>query len=396
MAVNNKILYDTLDIKGDVNVNMPEKVYNQIKYLTDKISAVEWSGVMFYSVEGDINDRSTFKINLEEIFLMDKGNGASTEFLFDESVIQYIMEKEERLDWKIGLIHSHNSMGVFFSGTDMDELKENAPKHNYYFSLIVNNKLEFKAKVALYGKIENHSSCFDYKCKNSKGEDFLLKLISDKKDTIFIFDCIINTPKEVLNVEEYFSKRVSEIINKKIPVVHISKEPYINWGDNDRKGKWNYRTEQFDDDSVDDQLTLKFDNALKDDKTEKFLHFLLRKGIPLSKKSKAFPKSEKNVNDSLVLTIDEIWYECSYQFQYEKIFNKALKNFDQSFMEFNNVKTYKLSDLEKALADVQKFVEDLMIQNKGYKFKFLEYFLECAETVETKIKNYSLIDSYNK
>ena len=46
-----------------------------------------------------------------------------------------------RSQWKVGHIHSHNVMRVFFSGTDMDELHDNAPSHNFYVSLIVNNLL---------------------------------------------------------------------------------------------------------------------------------------------------------------------------------------------------------------------------------------------------------------
>lgn len=38
------------------------------------------------------------------------------------------------------LIHSHHNMTCFFSGTDMSELHDNAPNHNYYLSLIVNYK----------------------------------------------------------------------------------------------------------------------------------------------------------------------------------------------------------------------------------------------------------------
>lgn len=54
------------------------------------------------------------------------------------------MEGNEHLEeCRIGHIHSHNTMGVFFSGTDWGELEDNAPNHNYYLSLIVNNFMDF-------------------------------------------------------------------------------------------------------------------------------------------------------------------------------------------------------------------------------------------------------------
>ena len=64
-------------------------------------------------------------ITIEDILPMDKGTAASTEFTYDERYVQFLMNKEERLDYKSGLIHSHNNMAVFYSGTDQEELKTN-------------------------------------------------------------------------------------------------------------------------------------------------------------------------------------------------------------------------------------------------------------------------------
>lgn len=229
-----KLLKQT-ELEGKIKVNMSSKVYNQIKYLTWRINNVEWSGVMFYTIKGDIENKETFEINLEEVFLMDKGNYGSTEFSMDSSIVSFIMEKEERFNWKIGLIHSHNSMDVFFSVTDINELIENAPKHNFYFSLIVNNAMNFKAKIALYGKLENHSDVLKYKCKNSEGKDFTLSIKENGEDTVFTYDCDV-VYENNLKVEDYFERRTEEIINKPIVNYHnydkyYKNDDYYGWQD---------------------------------------------------------------------------------------------------------------------------------------------------------------------
>jgi proteasome lid subunit RPN8/RPN11 len=99
---------------------------------------------------------------------MNKGSKAFTEYDFsDKALIDYRMDNLESHDWKIGHIHSHNTMRVFFSGTDMSELIDNSEFHNYYVSLIVNNFMETTAKVAFRG--EPISST--YLCKNEDGSD---------------------------------------------------------------------------------------------------------------------------------------------------------------------------------------------------------------------------------
>lgn len=81
---------------------------------------------------------------------MDIGTGAYTEYETNKDLMVYMMKKGYDLgvDTYMGHIHSHNSMAVYFSGTDEDELCENVPHHNAYLSLIVNNRSETVAKVA--------------------------------------------------------------------------------------------------------------------------------------------------------------------------------------------------------------------------------------------------------
>ncbi len=143
---------------------------------------------------------------------MDKGTGGYTEFNWDEAVVDFMIDNPEAMDWKKGHIHSHNTMGVFFSGTDMSELNDNAPNHNIYLSLIVNNYMAMKAKIAMIGTGTFQS----FTCKDEEGHDWDLRLVEPKTKTImFSYDCEIIGNVDEVTAPEDFSKRVDQIIEKK-------------------------------------------------------------------------------------------------------------------------------------------------------------------------------------
>ena len=85
---------------------------NQIKWLCKHIAKVEWSGVLFYSVVGSIKDPENMQITIEDILPMNKGTQAYTEYSFDERVLNHMMDTPGADDWKMGHIHSHNTMNV--------------------------------------------------------------------------------------------------------------------------------------------------------------------------------------------------------------------------------------------------------------------------------------------
>lgn len=193
---------------------MPERVLNQIKYLCRNIAKVEWSGVLFYSVEGSIKDPHTMVLTLQDILPMNKGTSTYTEYSFDERVIDYMMDNETmEKGWKMGHIHSHNTMAVFFSGTDWSELNDNAPNHNFYLSLIVNNFMDFCAKVCFIAESDS-SKQFDFTARDENGKKYIYKSeeyeVKEKK--LIVYDCAIMSPKNDIVVDESFASKVSGII----------------------------------------------------------------------------------------------------------------------------------------------------------------------------------------
>jgi hypothetical protein len=197
---------------------MPIEVLHQIQYLCKNIPKVEWSGALFYTTEGSIEKPGTFKITLKTILPLDMGSAAYTEYHLDDRFIDFIEEDfEERCTWKLGHIHSHNVMSVFFSGTDMAELNDNAPAHNFYLSLIVNNYMDFIAKVAFVGEAKKDIKQVPYTAKNVHGYDYIIERQDFEVNTqkLFIYDCDIDTPKNEILVSGQFTAQVAKIMEPK-------------------------------------------------------------------------------------------------------------------------------------------------------------------------------------
>jgi len=160
-----------------------------------------------YSVKGTIKNFDTVELTVEDIFPMDKGTAGATGYELGDEFIDYRMNNPESLSWKVGMIHSHHSMRAYFSGTDLSELSDNTEFHNYYLSLVINNNGDMVAKVAFRGNIRG------YECLDENGKPWNLKLTKDKQ-TMFTFDCKIDTPKVKVKVPKDFAKRTAEIIKE--------------------------------------------------------------------------------------------------------------------------------------------------------------------------------------
>ena len=128
---------------------MTDPAYKQAMYLCRLIPNLEWSGYILYREHGNIiTDPDNFWLECLEVFPMSKGSSVAVEQSPDVAIAQHLgkyLTKGE-MPPKYGTIHSHHSMGVFFSGTDYNDLEENAKLHNYYLSIVVDN----------YGKLHGH------------------------------------------------------------------------------------------------------------------------------------------------------------------------------------------------------------------------------------------------
>lgn len=105
----------------------------------------EWSGVLFYTFEGDFENGVTIYGN--DFYLMDQGNGVHTEFDLNEPEITRYMVFEGLTDNCIGLCHSHNKMSAFFSGEDASTLQQYGNAMNNFVSLVVCNAGQYVARL---------------------------------------------------------------------------------------------------------------------------------------------------------------------------------------------------------------------------------------------------------
>jgi hypothetical protein len=239
---------------------MPKNVLHKIQYLCKNIVEVEWSGIILYEVVGSIKKLDTLQLILKDIIPMNKGNKAFTSYAFNEpkrdnsgyedAHIDYMQANPKAMKWKIGHIHSHNSMNVFFSGTDMEELHDNAPSHDFYFSIIVNNYMDFMAKIAFVARAQTKTKKIPYIALDEKGKPYTIEEVAFTIDNekLFLIDCVIDSPKEEITVDEAFANQVAHIIDKEKKAEEVRKLEHENkWktpGHNGNGKVWQHPSKQ--------------------------------------------------------------------------------------------------------------------------------------------------------
>ena len=133
------------------------KLASRINLLHNQVeSGNEWSGLLVFRItKGGINDLKNLEISCEDVYPMDFGDATFTSFEGGEDWLKFFdqfpevnpLTKEE--GWYLGKIHSHHSMQAFHSGTDTDDLYENAPKLPFFLSLVVNYSCQPFAEIGV-------------------------------------------------------------------------------------------------------------------------------------------------------------------------------------------------------------------------------------------------------
>lgn len=179
-------------IQQKAQLLVSNKVLDKIKYLVTRFNPVEWSGVTFLKVNGDVEDPLNLKLEVVDFVLLDIGTGGYTEFdltvpamtkFLENHIEEYVMNP----CIKTGLLHSHNNLGVFFSGTDTDTLLEKATEHSFFTSLIVNNRLDKIAKISYAGKLKTVETFY-----NRLGNIMLPYSKDVEEDVVFVIDCEVS------------------------------------------------------------------------------------------------------------------------------------------------------------------------------------------------------------
>lgn len=163
----------------------------------------EWSGIVVYKVLGSLERMESIEIIPEHIKLMDIGTATYTEYDFTPYMLDVFDEFPDLLDpdkgYRMGHIHSHNKMNVFFSSTDLFEIQNNCENHHIYFSMIVNNKSHIDARIAIAAQVKTVSSSIStWDLTNLDGEVINFKSDNKKEvieDVCLTYKPLINLPK---------------------------------------------------------------------------------------------------------------------------------------------------------------------------------------------------------
>lgn len=174
------------------NLIIPIDLERKIRTICKTIWNKEWSGILFYDYTGSIEEDNLI-LKCVDIVVLDVGTSTTTEFKMSPEVVDYIAEHPELADSQTGLIHSHNNMATFFSGTDLQTLYIEGKERNHFLSLIVNNNGNYTAAITRCVKhtITKHD-CIVYKTFNDKE-------VVDYEDSI----------EEIPHVVEYFNLNIT-------------------------------------------------------------------------------------------------------------------------------------------------------------------------------------------
>lgn len=199
---------------------IPDEVEKKIRHLCNRIHDVEWSGTLFYTYEGSM-ETNDLVITCRDIFVMDIGTSGYTEFDMSPEVISYMTDNPELLDMQMGLIHSHNNMGTFFSGTDLNTLKEEGKDRNHFVSLIVNNAGTYTAAITRKVRtVKVIEELYNYDSFNDKHESDTVKYTQEE-------ECIEYFSLDIIKEGTQYSfnsldKRLEEIRKRKAAVKIIN------------------------------------------------------------------------------------------------------------------------------------------------------------------------------
>lgn len=198
------------------NIKIPlilsPKIKQQIQYLCKKVSKVEWSGVLFYTIEGTLHDIKNLKLTAQEILPLNVGTNSYTEFSAGGNFVDYMDNNEYLENFKMGLVHSHNSMPTYFSKIDIEELKNNAPNYNFYLSFIVNNYMDFCAKFCFIAESDTQKA--ELISRDEDGYEYLVGETEIKASKLITYDCEI-IEENFINLETDFVNQVDYIIAEK-------------------------------------------------------------------------------------------------------------------------------------------------------------------------------------
>lgn len=211
---------------------IPAEVERKIRFACQKVWNTEWSGTLFFTHEGSF-ENDDLVIRCVDIYIMDIGTQAYTEFDMNPDVISYMCENPELLDCQMGLIHSHNNMSTFFSGTDTATLKEEGRDRNNFVSLIVNNAGSYTAAITRRIKSKQTMESVSYEFFGDGEKQDTKEYISDADEIEWFYlkieneDETFSFPDMAARLEEIKQVKAEKAKKAQTPVYQGGYKPVI-------------------------------------------------------------------------------------------------------------------------------------------------------------------------
>ena len=211
----NKLIKKDNRYKLIITPSLEEK----IRFLCARFPNNEYSGVLFYDYTGKFEDNSLV-LTAKDFCLMDYGSAVYTEFDKSAEICNYMIEND-LLGCQQGLMHSHDQMSTFFSGTDTNTLLEEGSDMNNFLSLIVNNAGQYTAAITRKVKhIPHVTETLEYEFFG----DGTINLGTDEYDAVESYEIeyfFLDIEKPTVNIGyTNLFDRINEISNNK--VINIS------------------------------------------------------------------------------------------------------------------------------------------------------------------------------
>lgn len=216
----------TLDVTILPTLIIKKDCLEKIEYICKEIHYTEWSGILFYKVNGDLTNLNTLSFDVLDILPLDIGTQAATSYQYGDEYIEYIASHPEYImDNTIfeGHIHSHHSMGTTFSGTDMTELRESAELRNFFVSLIVNNAGKYSAKLGVKEEVTSNIT------EKISFRNFNVDIVTESnkvEDKVNVKSISLDITKES-NVPDYFITNINTLREANNKAIEAKKETVV-------------------------------------------------------------------------------------------------------------------------------------------------------------------------
>lgn len=235
MEQNNNI--SLVENKTKYKLFIPDAVEHKIREWCRLSPNNEWSGTLFYDVIGSF-ENNDIEFTAKDFYVLDIGTSGFTRYKVTPEICNYMME-HDLLDCKTGLLHSHQSMSAFFSGTDSDTLKKEGLDSCHYLSLVVCNSGPYVARVTRHikeafegTKITKYSSYGDSEISFSDEVSII------ERDCIEYFNLDIEIESRYKDINEEVLSRYTELKKSSSSYGNQTSPQFNGYGANYWRSQW--------------------------------------------------------------------------------------------------------------------------------------------------------------